>query len=171
MTYEEFVAARLGALVRYAAVLTGDREQARDIVQTVLARAFAKWPRIRRAERPEAYVHRMVTNEFLNGRRRKVPLTVELTGAMLDGRGAPAHPDHADAVGERSALWQQLQELPPRQRAVLVLRYYEDFSDLEIADVLGCTPGTIRGYAARALAALRIELAPAADSTVRNDSD
>jgi RNA polymerase sigma-70 factor (sigma-E family) len=169
MTYEEFVAARLAALVRYAAVLTGDREQARDIVQNVLARAFAKWPRIRRAERPEAYVHRMVTNEFLNSRRRARP-TVELTGAMLDGRGAPAHPDHADALGERSALWQQLQALPPRQRAVLVLRYYEGFSDLEIADVFGCATGTVRGYATRALAALRIELAQATD-TVRNNND
>ena len=62
MTYEEFVTARLAALVRYAAVLTGDRDQARDIVQTVLAKAYAKWSRIRRTDRPEAYVHRMVTN-------------------------------------------------------------------------------------------------------------
>ena len=171
MTYEEFVSARLAALVRYAAVLTGDREQARDIVQTVLARAFAKWSRIRRAERPEAYVHRMVTNEFLSSRRRKAPPTVALTGAMLEGHGAPSHPDHADAVGERSALWQQLQDLPPRQRAVLVLRYYEGFSDLEIADVLGCTTGTVRGYAARALASLRIELAVASDTTMGNSDD
>jgi RNA polymerase sigma-70 factor (sigma-E family) len=164
MTYEEFVSARLAALVRYAAVLTGDREQARDIVQNVLARAFAKWSRIRRTERPEAYVHRMVTNEFLNSRRGRAPLTVELTGAMLDGRGAPSHPDHADALGERSELWQRLQDLPPRQRAVLVLRYYEGFSDPEIAEVLDCAASTVRGYAARALGALRIELALAADT-------
>jgi len=168
MTYEEFVAARLPALVRYAAVLTGDREQARDIVQTVLARAFAKWSRIHRTERPEAYVHRMVTNEFLNGRRGRRPRLVEL--GALTGRDAPTVPDHAERLSERSDLWQRLQALPPRQRAVVVLRYYEDFTDLEIAAVLGCTTGTVRGYAARALAALRIELVPV-ETTSESDND
>src|SRR5262249_6388158 len=96
MTFEEFAAARLPALVRYAAVLTGDREQARDIVQTVLARAFVKWARIRRTERPEAYVHRMVTNEFLNGHRRRGPLLVGL--GALSGRETPTVPDHADRL-------------------------------------------------------------------------
>jgi RNA polymerase sigma-70 factor (sigma-E family) len=164
MTFEEFAAARLPALVRYAAVLTGDREQARDIVQTVLARAFAKWARICRTERPEAYVHRMVTNEFLNTRRGRRPRLVALTREVIGGRRAPTVPDHAEQIGERGELWQRLQGLPPRQRAVIVLRYYEGLSDLEIAGVLGCTAGTVRGYASRAMAALRIELAASAEN-------
>lgn len=69
-------------------------------------------------------------------------------------------PDHADQYSERQALLGELGKLPARQRAVLVLRYYEDRRDAEIAELLGCTPGTVRGYASRALAALRIELSP-----------
>ena len=164
MTFEEFAAARLPALVRYAAVLTGDQEQARDIVQTVLARVFAKWARIRRSQRPEAYVHRMVTNEFLNTRRGRRPRLVELTREVISGRRAPTVADHAEQIGERGELWQRLQDLPPRQRAVIVLRYYEGLSDLEIAGVLGCTTGTVRGYAARAMAALRIDLTASAEN-------
>ena len=157
MTFEEFAAARLPALLRYAAVLTGDSDQARDLVQTVLARAFVSWGRIMRSERPEAYVHRMVTNEFLNSRRGRRPRLVELTREVVSGRRAPTVADHAEQVGERGELWQRLQGLPPRQRAVLVLRYYEGLPDREIAGVLGCTSGTVRGYASRAMAALRIE--------------
>jgi RNA polymerase sigma-70 factor (sigma-E family) len=158
MTFEEFAAARLPALVRYAAVLTGDTEQARDIVQIVLARAFAKWARICRADRPDAYVHRMVTNEFLNSRRGRRLRLVELTREVVNGQRAPTVADPAEQIGERSELWQRLQLLPPRQRAVVVLRYYEGLSDLEIAGVLGCAAGTVRAHASRALAALRIEL-------------
>ena len=101
MTFEEFAAARLPALLRYAAVLTGDPEQARDIVQTVLARAFANWARVSRSERPEAYVHRMVTNEFLNTRRGRRPRLVELTQEVISGRRAPTVADHAEQIGER----------------------------------------------------------------------
>lgn len=163
MTFEEFAAARLPALLRYAAVLTGDREQARDIVQTVLARAFANWAKIRRSDRPEAYVHRMVTNEFLNTRRGRRPRLVELTREVVSGRHAPTVADHAEQIGERGELWQHLQNLPPRQRAVIVLRYYEGLPDRQIAGMLGCTTGTVRGYAARAMAALRIDLTASAD--------
>jgi RNA polymerase sigma-70 factor (sigma-E family) len=163
MTFDEFAAARLPALLRYAAVLTGDQDQARDVVQTVLARAFVHWARIRRTDRPEAYVHRMVTNEFLNSRRGRRPRLVELTREVVSGRRAPTVADHADQIGERGELWQHLQALPPRQRAVVVLRYYEGLPDLEIARVLGCSTGTVRGYAARALAALRIDLSAPAE--------
>ena len=92
MTFEQFVATRLPALLRYAAVLTGDRDEARDLVQTVLAKAFASWGRVTRADRPEAYVHRMVTNEFLNSRRGRRPRLVELTREVVSGRQAPTVP-------------------------------------------------------------------------------
>ena len=94
----------------------------------------------------------MVTNEFLSARRRRRVHTVPLT--PRHDSAAPAPPD----PGRDDALWQLVRQLPPRQRAVLVLRYYEELTDSEIAEVLGCRAGTVRGYASRALAALRIEL-------------
>jgi RNA polymerase sigma-70 factor (sigma-E family) len=153
MRFEEFAAARLPALLRYAMLLSGDREQARDLVQDVLARALVKWGRIGAVEEPYAYVRRMVTNEFLSWRRRRRLRTVPLDEAVLAGR-EPVMPERED----RDDLRMLLSGLPAQQRAVLVLRYYEDLTDDEIAAVLGCRVGTVRGYASRGLAALRIDL-------------
>ncbi|AGL19589.1 SigE family RNA polymerase sigma factor [Actinoplanes sp. N902-109] len=150
MEFEEFAAARSPALLRYAMLLSGDREQARDLVQEVLTRALVKWPRITRADDPYAYVRRMVTNEYLSWRRRRRVPTVPLAdGFDPAGTERPGHDD---------SLWNLLGGLPRQQRAVLVLRYYEGLGDDEIADVLACRPGTVRGYASRALATLRIEI-------------
>jgi RNA polymerase sigma-70 factor (sigma-E family) len=158
MRFEEFTAARLPALLRYAMLLSGDREQARDLVQDVLARALVKWGRIGAVEEPYAYVRRMVTNEFLSWRRRRRLPTVPLDEAIRHGREpvAPAREDRDD-------LRALLARLPGQQRAVLVLRYYEDLTDDEIAAALGCRVGTVRGYASRALATLRIELVATAN--------
>jgi len=158
MGFEEFAAARLPALLRYAVLLTGDRDGARDVVQEALARALVRWRRIEAMEEPYAYVRKIVTNEYLAGRRRRRPQTVP-----LDPDG-PALPDPTSAVDDREHLWRLLATLPHQQRAVLVLRYYEGLADLEIADVLGCRPGTVRGYASRALATLRIDLGDLATS-------
>jgi RNA polymerase sigma-70 factor (sigma-E family) len=155
MTFEEFAAARLPAVLKFAAVLTGDRGLAEDVVQEVLIRASARWQAIANLDQPEAYVRKMIVNEYLSWRRRSWRLVLSGTGADLHGRSAP---DHAAGYAERDAIWAELAKLPLRQRAVLVLRYYEGLSDPEIADVLGCRPGTVRGYACRALAALRVEL-------------
>lgn len=157
MTFEEFAAVRLPALLRFAVMLTGDREHAQDVVQEVMIRAHARWRRIRRTDRPDLYVKRMVTNEFLSSKRRRALRTVPLD-ADPGVLGGPVHPDHADSATTSDEMWQQLAELPRQQRAVLVLRYYEGLSDVEIADVLGCGHGTVRGYASRALATLRLEL-------------
>ncbi|MGP7996481.1 MAG: SigE family RNA polymerase sigma factor [Streptosporangiaceae bacterium] len=160
MTFEEFAAGRLPALLRFAAVLTGDRASAEDLAQEVLIRAHARWRTIGGLDRPEYYVRKMILNEFLSWRRRSWRLVPAGRGSEVDRRQAP---DHAASYAERDALVAELGKLPARQRAVLALRYYEGLSDTEIADVLGCTPGTVRGYASRGLAALRIELsAPAA---------
>ncbi|MGC0423045.1 SigE family RNA polymerase sigma factor [Embleya sp. AB8] len=158
MRFEDFAAARLPGLLRYAALLCGDRELARDIVQDVLTKALVRWKRIGAMDRPDAYVRTMVTNEFLSLRRRRAIRTVALTHEALDGRGAPSVPDHAADPGAREDLWHRLTELPRRQRAVLVLRYYEGLTDNEIAETLNCRPGTVRGYASRALATLRVEM-------------
>ena len=153
MTFDEFAAARLPALLRYAMVLCGDRELARDLVQEALIKALVRWHRVERADEPYAYVRAIVTNLYLSLLRRRRLRTVPLAEEI-----APSTPDPMVAIGERSELWQRLTALPRQQRAVLVLRYYEGLSDSEIAEVLGCRPGTVRGYAARALAALRVEL-------------
>ena len=149
MRFEDFTQARLPALLRYATVLCGQRAEADDVVQESLTRALVKWGRIGGLEDPYAYVRTMITNEFLSRRRRRKFLLVPLD---RHDRAAPAAPEHG---GE---LWQRLAALPRQQRVVMVLRYYEDLSDDQIADVLGCRAGTVRGYASRALATLRIDL-------------
>jgi RNA polymerase sigma-70 factor (sigma-E family) len=157
MTFEEFAATRMPALLRFAAVLAGDRATADDLAQEVLARAYAGWDRIGVLDRPDLYVRKMVLNEFLSWRRRSWRL---VPAADPGGGLSSAVPDHAQQYSERAALLAEIGKLPRRQRAVLVLRYYEDRDDAEIAELLGCTSGTVRGYAARGLAALRIELRP-----------
>ena len=154
MTFEEFTQTRLPALLAFATVLTGQRATAEDLTQEVLIRAHGKWDQIARLDRPELYVRKMVLNEFLSWRRRSwrtVPAANPVPARDLTA-------DHAASYDEQAAMLSQLAKLPARQRAVLALRYYEDRSDAEIADLLGCAPGTVRAYASRALAALRIEL-------------
>ena len=155
MTFEEFAVARLGAVQRFAAVLTGDRALAEDVVQEVLIRAHGRWEAIARLDRPEAHVRKMIVNEYLSWRRRSWRLVPSGTGTEVDGRLTP---DPAAGHAEREALLAELARLPNRQRAVLVLRYYEGLSDSEIAEALGCATGTVRGYASRALALLRVEM-------------
>jgi hypothetical protein len=105
MTFEEFVATRLQALLRYAAVLTGDRDEARDLVQTVLAKVFISWARVARADRPEAYVHRMVTNEFLNSRRGRRLRLVELTREVVRSGSAASCGSGCRPCHRGSAPW------------------------------------------------------------------
>lgn len=156
--FADFAKAQLPTFLRYVMLLTGDRELARDIVQEVLTRAFVRWHRIERFDDPHAYVRRMLTNEYLSFRRRKALRTIALTYEALDGPRAPAQPDISTRLSDRDLLWRELMTLPRQQRAVVVLRYYEGLSDNEIADVLGCQSSSVRGYATRALATLRIRL-------------
>jgi RNA polymerase sigma-70 factor (sigma-E family) len=167
MTFEEFAAARLGAVVRFAAVLAGERALAEDIVQEVLIRAHARWDRIGRLDRPESYVRKMIVNEYLSWRRRSWRLVP--SDDLEAGPGGPGR-DHAADHAERDALLAEVSRLPRRQKAVLVLRYYEALSDAEIAEVLGCAPGTVRGYASRALATLRVDLSRTPSDAVRKES-
>jgi RNA polymerase sigma-70 factor (sigma-E family) len=169
MTFEEYVACRLPALLRYAAVLTGDRDTAQDIVQEVLARAHGRWHRISRADVPDLYVKRMVTNQFLSWRRGPArPMPVGEVAETSRPSGVPDQVDVATTHAERDALLGELSRLPRRQQAVLVLRFYEGLSDVEIAEVLDCQPGTVRGYASRALATLRVSLDRSATPTMEN---
>ncbi len=158
VTFEQFAVARLPSLLRYAVVLTGDRDLARDVVQEVMARAQLKWRRISGADAPEAYVRRMVLNEYLSWRRSWATRNVHAVGERLadlgDARGG-VH-DHAQDVVEADELWRRLATLSRKQRAVLVLRYYEQLDDEAIADLIGCSPATVRSHASRALHNLRL---------------
>lgn len=159
MEFEEFATARTPALLRYAYMLCGDRELARDLTQEVLIRTLVKWRRVSRAEHPDAYVRAMLTNEYLAMRRRKSLTTVTVSYDGIEELCAKASSAEA-AYTERAAMMQRLSTLPPRQRAVVILRYYEDLSDAQIADILSCRASTVRAYAARALATLRIDMTP-----------
>lgn len=155
MTFEEFVCTRLTSLVRYATVVTWDPHLAEDITQEVLVRAQRRWTRIGQLDAPEQYVKRMVVNEFLSWRRRRAARQIPLTGEALDpllGHGADPTVPH----DERDAMIRLIAGLPPRQRAVIALRFYEDMSVDQIAGVLGCRAATVRTHLARALAALRV---------------
>lgn len=153
--FESFAHQMLPDLLRYAAALTGDPHLGADLVQDVLVRAQERWGRIRETDRPDRYVKKMLTNEHLSFRRRWHARSVVLTGDESLHVRTPATPDFAAQVVDRDDLRQQLATLPRRQRAVLVLRFYEGLDDAEIGELLGMRPGTVRSNASRALAALR----------------
>ena len=155
--FTTFVAARGQALLRIAHALTGDARAAEDLVQGALAKAYDKWPRIHGDA--EAYVRKIIYNDRASswrrpGRRREVSV------AEPPDQAYARRPDQE--VTDRLAVRDALMALPTRQRAVLVLRYLEDRSVEETAEVLGCRPGTVASQASRALAKLR-ELVSDAD--------
>jgi RNA polymerase sigma-70 factor (sigma-E family) len=152
VTYEEFVNSRMPALLRYALMLTGDPHTAADVAQETMIRVQLKWRRISRTDAPERYVRKMLTNLFLDWQRTSWLRRVSLRAVPHE---PPPVPDHAEAAVERDRMWALLAQLPRRQRAAVVLRYYEGLTDQEIADVLGCAVGTVRGHISRALTALR----------------
>ena len=152
--FEAFAAAEIRGLVRYATALSDDRELGADLVQDVLCKVFTRWPQVQNVADPGAYAHTMVTRQYLSWRRLWSSRNISLAaGDMPEG---PPGGDHAETIANRDAITRQLAQLPRRQRTVLVLRYYEQLTDNEIADELGCSPVTIRGYASRALAGLRL---------------
>jgi RNA polymerase sigma-70 factor (sigma-E family) len=154
--FRDFVAGRAHALLRAAYALTGDRHAAEDLVQSALAKAFARW---RRISDPEPYVRKMIYNEFVSSRRvqRRRP---EVVVAHLPERGDGARLEADTAL--RLRLREALLLLPPRQRAVLVLRYFEDLTVAQTAAVLSCRAGTVASQTSRALLKLR-ELVPDLD--------
>jgi len=158
VTYEEFVNSRLPALLRYALMLSGDPHTAADIVQETMIRVQLKWRRVSRADAVEPYVRRMLTNVYLDWQRGSWLRRVTLRAVPDE---PPPTPDHAERSADRDQVWALLAGLPRRQRAAVVLRYYEGLADQEIADVLGCAVGTVRANISRALATLRDTAVPA----------
>ncbi|MEV0900688.1 SigE family RNA polymerase sigma factor [Actinoplanes sp. NPDC049802] len=149
--FDDFVNGRGRALLRFAYVLSGDAHLAEDLVQEVLARLHRRWDKITAMDNAEAYVRTSIVRQFLSWRRRRAYREAVLAEVPEPaGLDAPEH-----RVLARDQMWRLLRGLPRAQRAVLVLRFYCDLPDSEIAALLGCGQSTVRSQAARALAQMR----------------
>lgn len=158
--FREFVAARTPALMRIAYLLTGNQHDAEDLLQTALTRAAAKLRSIRHDD-PEAYVRRVMYHEQISWWRRRSRRPESPTDPMPDALSA----DPSPGTDLRLAVRQALLQLTPRQRAVLVLRYFEDLPEAEVAEMLDCSVGTVRSQVHRAMTKFRT-IAPELASTV-----
>lgn len=147
--FAAFVHAHGGALLRFGYLLCGDGTRAEDLVQDALVNLMRRW-RTGPPEHPLAYARKSITNEYLSWRRRRSSREV-LSPDFVD----IVMPDESHAQADRDLVWRLLAGLPPRARAVLVLRYYAQLPDREIAAMLGCAEATVRSLAARAFATLR----------------
>jgi RNA polymerase sigma-70 factor (sigma-E family) len=149
--FEAYMAARQPALLRTAYLLTGDRHAAEDLVQTALAKLYLSWDKVQRRELVDSYVRRILVNENNSSWRRPWRRREITTDQVPEQRSVTDQHD----LGQRAALWDFVQTLPPKQRAVIVLRFYEDLSEAETAQILGISVGTVKSQASRALASMR----------------
>ncbi|GAA2996888.1 SigE family RNA polymerase sigma factor [Streptosporangium longisporum] len=150
--FREFVLARQQALMRFAYLLTGDAHLAEDLLQSVLIKVVGKWPTLSRDGNPEAYTRKALVNQSISWWRRP---RLESPSADPPERGA----SHDEATLDRIVLRQALARLTPKQRAVIVLRFWEDLTETQTAETLGCSVGTVKSQVHHALARLRA-LAP-----------
>lgn len=150
VAFDAFVAARSSALLRTAYLLTHDHAAAEDLLQTALTKAWFAWSRIETA--PEPYVRKVLVNTYATWWRRR--WNGEHATADLPDTGVASSSDASDASHD---LWRAMARLPRRQRAVVVLRYFEDLPESETAVLLGCSVGTVKSQASKALAKLRID--------------
>ncbi|WP_206068849.1 SigE family RNA polymerase sigma factor [Nonomuraea composti] len=146
--FREFVLARQQALMRTAYLLTGDAHLAEDLLQSVLIKVAGQWGKLSRGGNPEAYTRKALVNQYISWRRRPRP---ELPSAEVPERAATGD----DATLDRIVLRQALAKLGPRQRAVIVLRFWEDLTEAQAAEVLGCSVGTVKSQTHHALTRLR----------------
>lgn len=154
MDFECYVAEKRRALFRFAAVIANDPHLAEEIVSETLARLYPQWSRIAALKDPHAYVRKGVLNEYLSWRRRSRRLS---TRAEVEERMPPS-PNHADSVTDRQQLEGELRRLPAKQRAAVVLRYFEGLSFAEIAETLGSSENAVRSNLSRGLRRLRIQM-------------
>ena len=157
VAFDEFVLARSSGLLRTAYLLTHDHALAEDLLQTALAKAWFAWERI---DQHEAYVRRILVTTYATWWRRR-------------WNGEHPTDDPTEAAGQRHDLWSALERLPRRQRAVVVLRYFEDLTEAQTAQVLGCSVGTVKSQASKAFAKLRIDpsLAPVPTTSSRTETE
>jgi RNA polymerase sigma-70 factor (sigma-E family) len=155
--FDEFVARYVDDLLATAYLIVWDEAEAEDLVQECLLKVARRWPRIRRMERPRAYARRIVVNLALDGARNRARRRSELEQGEA---ASPIADDPLEALDTRAELLEALGQLPARQRAVLVLRYFNDLTEAQVAEVLCCPPGTVKSSASRGLARLREALEP-----------
>jgi len=151
--FRDFVAARSAALLRTGWLLTGDWFLAQDLVQDALTRTWWRWGRLRRQDCPEAYVRKVMLSVYLSWRGRRWRGEIP-TGAL------PEVGDERDAYAEvdmQQSVQAALAALPRRQRAVMVLRFFDDLTEVQTAEVLGCAVGTVKSQTSKALSRLRAD--------------
>lgn len=155
MEVENFLESRAPRLLRVAVLLTGRTHDAEDLVQDVLATVVLRWRRVRRADDVDAYVRRMLVNAWISRSRRMSSKELVHHDVVTSDVRSPAQPDPARQVVDAQVLWDAVTTLPPRQRAAVVLRFYEDLPDVDAAAALGCSTGNFRVLVHRGVAALR----------------
>jgi RNA polymerase sigma-70 factor (sigma-E family) len=155
-TFEEWVDAHSPALARFALLVVGDQAGADDALQEALSRAYPRWDRIVRADNPNAYVRRMIVNAHISwwrrARRRETPFAGPLDTGASDGAAVA---EASEGLADADELWALCLGLPQKQRAAVVLRFYEGLSYAEVAELLGTTEVTARTQTHRALNTLR----------------
>ena len=150
--FDSFVAQSTDPLLRTAYLIVGDLPEAEDLVQETLLKVAGRWPRVLRMEHPIAYARRILVNLALGGAARRGRRRRELTGETLPDHGHV--PGESDAIDAQDELMRALAALPPRQRTVLVLRYFLDLPEAEVAAAMKCSLGTVKSTASRGLARL-----------------
>ncbi len=157
--FDDFVLARSPALQRAAFLMVGDVALAQDLVQEALTKTYVAWPRLHRTANAEAYTRKAITTTAIGWFRRKAWNNERVVEHL------PEHSSsgHDDAVVERALLWTTLQSLPARQRAAIVLRYYEDLTEAQTAEAMGCAIGTVKSQVSAGLAKLRAQLGTDSD--------
>ena len=140
--FTDFVRDHSASLFRVAFLMTGDYQRAEDLLQTTLVRVYQRWPRVAQMERPGGYAHKVLVS--LAGSWWRKRSSRESPLVLLE---EPARGDRMEDIAEHERVWQAVLSLPPRQRAVMVLRYYEDLSEAEIARTLSMAPGTVKSHA------------------------
>lgn len=163
VSFDAFVGVRSAALLRSAYLLTGDAGKAEDLLQTALAKVWPRWRQVNRHGDGEAYVRRVLYTTYVNWWRRRWNGETPVSELPEHSDGQDAY----DVVDQRAVVLEALAELPRRQRAIVVLRYFEDRTEAETARILGCSVGTVKSQNARALARLRGS--PLLTATVEED--
>ena len=164
--YAEFVAARSASMFRTAYLVIGDYQLAEDLLQESLVKVYVAWPRLQDVAKAEAYTRRIIVTTAISWRRRR-----SFHERATDELPETAVPDPTERVTGRDKLWSELHRLPPRQRAAVVLRFCEDMSEAQTADLMDCSVGTVKRQVSIALGKMRERLGadfvpPAPDASV-----
>ena len=153
--FSEFAALRSRSLFRTAYLVVGDHQLAQDLVQESLIKLYVAWPRVRDVNKAEAYTRRIIVTTAISWRRRR-----GFHERPMESLPESAMADSADVLGVRDELWTGLRRLPPRQRATVVLRFCEDLSEAQVAELMGCSVGSVKKQSSLGLAKLRDLLGP-----------